>query len=284
MTSRFVLKKRLMLALVFMFFSNSVFAVTTANSVINEAHTQLLARHRSEAITLLLDARKAETNPVKISDLDRELTKATQLFLSNEGQRRFENAESTRHSGQTGYLASYEEALKLEPLNARVLVGYGLALIAMKKCAKAVEMATQLEAVNPYSSEYKLLHFKTQLCSDPASITKDEETDIDNGHDLKIFRKTARAQQLFLRRESEAALTEARQATKIDDRYAQAYFWAWKVLSRDDAGLDEAQRYLTLCKNVSAETRRVYTWEPELCANTDEVEEFLHKQEAGKNE
>ncbi len=260
------------------------FAAAATSSAVTEARAVLAEKHRDKAIIILLAAIKSEWSSIRRAELEAELQKTTQIFITNEGQRLFESAESARHSGHSGFLANYEAALKLEPQNSKVLASYILALMASKKCKASKEPLSQLEATNPYSEEFKLLNFKFQICSDPSLITTDQESDLEAGKDLQVFKKTVRAQQLILKGQSDQGLALARQANKIDDRYSSAYYWAWKALLKDDSGLDEAQRYLNLCKNVSAETRRKYTWDPDLCTNIEEVDEFLKNEESGKHD
>lgn len=254
-----------------------------AAQIIADAREKLAGRNRTGAIALLLNAIKHEWTAARRDELEAELKRATEIFMTNEGQRLFELAESSRNGGKLGYLAQYEEALKVETQNSKVLIGYILALMSTRKCKAAGEPLALLENVNPYTEEYKLLKFRFEICTDPKAITAAKEVDLETVHELAIFKKTAKAQAAFLKGQYETALTLARTTTKIDDRFPAPYYWAWKVLARDNAGLDEAQRYLSLCKNLSTDARRKYSLEPELCGNTDEVEEFLRDEESGKH-
>ncbi len=277
------IKKTALICLHLMAFSGPYLAHGAILPAIKEAREKLADRNRSEAITILLTAIKKEWTAGRRDELEAELKKTTEIFLTNEGQRLFELAESARHGGKPGFVAHYEEALKAEPQNAKVIAGYVLALMATKKCRAANDPLTQFEAVNPYSEEYKLLKFKYQVCSEPTAITLAQEIELEGNRDFAVIKKTARAQAEFAKAHYDLALNLARAAAKSDDRFASPYFWAWKVLARDGQGLDEAQRYLSLCKNISPETRRKYSYDPELCGNTEEVEEFLRDEESGKH-
>jgi hypothetical protein len=247
------------------------------------AREKLVERKRSEALQILLSALQAETSAFRRDEIEAELAKVSQIFLTNEGQRLFEMAESSRHAAKSGYLAQYEEALKLEPQNSKILSAYILALISNKKCRAAAEQIGQLDATDPYLQEIKLLKFKQQICLDVAAITMEQETELESQKELMFYKKTLRAQVAFNKGQFESALNFARAASRIDDRYATPYYWAWKILAKDNAGVDEAQRFLSLCKNISPEMRRKYSYDPEICSSSEEVEDFLRDEEAGRH-
>jgi hypothetical protein len=178
----------------------------------------------------------------------------------------------------------YEDALKREPLNSRAMAGYTLALIAAKNCKKALLETAKIEDIDPVLPELKYLKFRTQVCADATQLAEKSEMELDADHFNPLYRKNVRAQEQILLGKPEEALDFARQAMQLDDKFPQAYYWAFKALYKDNLGVDEAQRYLYLCKGISSETRRRYTYEPELCMQTDEVEEFMRDEEAGKHE
>ena len=259
-------------------------AANRAARAIALAHKKLLHGHRLAAIKILKGALVATKKQTLTAQLQAEITHLSEIFLTNEGQRKFELAESERHAGGSDFLAKYEEALKLEPGNTRVMAGYILGLIAKNDCQKALTVAAEIHAIDPNMPELLYLTFRSQLCANPSALTEKNDATLDADKFSPLYKKNALAQEEFLRGNYEKAMEYARAAMKIDDKFPQSYYWAFKAAQPDSGGIDDAERFLYLCKGISAEIRRRYNYEPQLCARTDEAERFVQNAEAKKHE
>ncbi len=120
--------------------------------VIRQAQELLLKKERSAAAILIQDAILKERNPRIMGDLQKELSRLMTLFLTNEGQRLYEMAESIRFSGQSGYTLKYEEALATEGEQYLILRGLAFGFLAQKNCKKAKEYIDGAVKLNPYTS------------------------------------------------------------------------------------------------------------------------------------
>ena len=259
-------------------------AATRVARAIALAHQKLLDGHRLSAIKILQAAIVTAKKQAFTAQLQAEITRLSGVFLTNDGQRKFELAESERHSGGSEFLSKYEDALRLEPGNTRVMAGYILGLIAKNDCQKALAIAAKIRLIDPNMPELIYLTFRAQLCANPSALTEKNDADLDSDKALALYRKNVRAQEEYLRGNYEKAAGFARAAMKIDDKFPQSYYWAFKAAQPGGGGVDDAERFLYLCKGINAETRRRYNYEPLLCAQADEAEQFVQKTEAKKHE
>lgn len=264
-----------------------IFVFTVANAapaVVSEARDKLVReKNRQAATELLVRSIHSEKGKPEQQELLKELDKLSTVFLSNEGQRLFELAESIRHAGQPGYTVKYEEALKLEDANWSVLLGHALGLLREQNCRAAEEVLNLARKIHPYKSETRLLLFRAQVCREEPLLTIKivSEASIDKG--LILYKWIVLAQKSYVDGRHEEALRYAREAIKTDEKFPTGYYWAWKALSNDTeakSGLDEAQRYLSLCKGLSPALRRKYNLEPLLCVDLDAVESYIKKGES----
>ncbi len=249
-----------------------------------EARREMIDGHRMKAIKILTAAILKEKSVAMIKELQTERDHLAQIFLTNEGQKKYELAESSRNSGGSGFLTFYRQAMQLEPGNTRVMAGYVLGLLTAKDCGEALTIISQIQGIDPSMAELRYLKFRAELCSNPSALTAKDDTRLAQSSLSPLYINIARAQEEYLRGNMKSALRFAREAMKIDSKFPQSYYWAFKVLSKDGRGVDEAQRFLYLCRGVNAEVRRHYTYEPRLCTQTDEVEQALKTEEAKKNE
>ncbi len=255
-----------------------------ASRAIAAARQKILDGDRVAALQILKAALLNEKDPARMTRLQNEVTHLSELFLTNDGQKKFELAESDRHSGGPDYLSIYDDALKLEPGNTRIMAGYVLGLIAKKECRKALDEAAEIQESDPNMPELRYLTFRAQLCADPSALTTKNDLALDADKFSAIYRKVARSEEEFDRGDVQSALEFARAAIKIDDKFPESYYWAYKAEQADGRGVDDAQRFLYLCKGLSAQTRRRYNYEPMLCTQVDEAEQYVQNAEAQKHE
>jgi hypothetical protein len=250
---------------------------------IENARKSLAEKNRKEATGLLISAIESEKNPAILSELKKELDREATLFFTNEGQRLFELAESIRYSGQAGYMPKYELSLKLEDLNWLILINQSVADIRNKDYALALKTLEQAETINPGKPEANFLKNYAKLCAGEDVPAEELERAIISS--AASIKKSALSKRALAKGESEMALDRAREAISSDKNYPMGYYWAWQALKKEeDYGLDEAQRYLRLCKDLTAMQRRKYNLDPELCLDTAGPEEFIKKMENHSNE
>lgn len=244
-----------------------------SNPVIEAARAQVLLRNRGEALRILREGILVAKTP---EPLIKELSRTATLFFTNEGQKAYELAESTRHAGRSGYLPKYDEALTLEGDNTLILKSKSLGLLATQNCKEAKALLLEKQEVNPHDAEFKFLIFKADICLSP----KEADTILAKIDNAPAILKSAFAQKHFLNGDMSVALQYANEAIKLDSEYPAGYFWAWKVLSAEKSeGADVGEKYISLCKSISPAVRRKYYLDPDLCHSLTQVQEFLKQAE-----
>ena len=261
----------------FFLFVASAHAADGVTAAVTAAREKLQKRERVAAAKLLrnfINESKAGEGKKKALE---ELRQVATVFFTNEGQRNFQLAESVRLSGQTGYQSKYEEALKVEGQNSSVLLAEALGLLSMKKCKQAAALVERSLETNPYAQEAQLLLYKAKLCD--GQNVEDQMLSITDKELLPIWKAT-QAQKALAEGRGVQATSYAREAIHLDKAYPAGYFWVWSANSGEgEEGIEEAQKFLSLCKGVTPALRRKYYWDADLCAKTETVEEAVKKAE-----
>jgi hypothetical protein len=250
-------------------------------TVVDKARERLVERDRAGAAQLLIAAINSEKNGDTKIKLLKELKRANTLFFTEEGQRAYELGESVRYSGQEGYLKKYEEAEKSEAGNESVSIGLALAHLSLKNCKKAAAIIEAAKILNPFRSELKILAARAELCNETIGAQEaiaEAETSIEK--EFLLYKESISCQRAAIENKIEATLRHAKEVQKIDVNYPQSYYWVWRVQkNQENMGREDAQKYLSLCKNVQPPLRRKYFLEPQLCADVESVAEFVKKLE-----
>ncbi|MCB0349887.1 MAG: hypothetical protein KDD38_01810 [Bdellovibrionales bacterium] len=264
-------------------FYMAILAAAPANKIhkaIDQARQKVLEKNRKEASQLLLGAIAEEHNEPKKAELKSELVRLSTLFMTNEGQRLFELAESIRFSGETNYMSKYEEALQLEDLNWNILISQSVGWLRQKECMKAKESLQLADEILPDTEEVQILKISVQLCEDPNNVPV-QTFDSLRIKKHELFKRKLKACALVQGGQRESGLAVARDTIAMDSKYPSGYYWAWAAIKdEENVGLNEAQSYLSLCKELTAAQRRMYALDPELCLDTTSVEKFIKKVES----
>ncbi len=250
------------------------------NPVIAEARDKIQNRDRVAATSVLIAALKNEKlSPLRHAEFIEELHKLAALFFSDEGQRAFEFANAMRFSGQPGFLPQYVDALKADPMNWIVLLYQALAQLQLKNCKAALDTLTKAEAIDPFRVEAKYLLARTRQCLNEES-QKSVLEELTLGKDLLIYKLVTLAQLAVVEKNYLEVERHAKQAISLDKNFPMGYYWAWVAQKEEiEPRTEEAQKYVILCKGVTAAIRRIYYLEPDLCTDVDTVENFLKKME-----
>jgi hypothetical protein len=254
-------------------------AVTVSKPVIS-ARQLILKKDRIGALQVLASALEKDIhkqNPR--TELIREMDRLSKVFFTEDGQKNFELAESLLYLGKPGAAEKYEEALKLENMNAEVLMGLARARLSEGNCSAASHAVTELEKINPHLAEKKILKLKAEICLKRPLLNVENDPAFKEA--LKTNYKLLQAEVFF----NQSKLKEAEDALKeiSDEKMPETAYWNFKVREvRPHEALLYAEKYLDLCKAITPTQRREYKLEPLLCSRTEEVKSFLTKNEASK--
>ena len=264
----------------FALISSNSFAAAPVSKAIQTARQLILKKDRVGALALLTTALEKEAHkPKGRAEVLREMDRLSKVFLSEEGQKNFELAESILYSGKPGSAEKYEEALTIENMNAEVLLGLVRSRLFEGNCSAASAALLQIDKINPFLPERKILKLKTELCLKQNIFGV--ETDPAFKDELKTEYKLVQAEIYF----NQQKLKESAQALKeiTDGKMPEVAYWNFKIHEPHAAeAVPYAEKYLDLCKDVTAVQRREYKLEPLLCKRTEEVVTYLKNNEASK--
>jgi hypothetical protein len=261
----------------------AVYAADSTPKPLAKARELLLQKDRVAAAQVLQTAIGESKRDGERNELIRELQNIGNLFLTEEGQKSFELAESLLYSAAGGVEGRYEEALTKEPGNVQVLLGLARAKLAKNDCSGASETLADADKINPYSIEKKYLRARTNHCLKLPAQKKSEATSATG--ELKRYWLFLQAQSLV----DEQKLKEAQALLFKDAKELQDWnmpeinFLRFKVFaSAAPEAIEFAQKYIDQCKTISASLRRQYKFEPRLCVNASDAEDFVKKNEVPK--
>jgi hypothetical protein len=251
-----------------------------SQAAVQEAQAILLkTKDRKAAMAILADRIRvgAETQ-----ELQKELLNIANVFLTEEGQKTFELAESMLYSANAGALAKYEEALVKEPSNVQIMLGIVRTRIFRNECAAGEEIMRQVSEFLPAGNhEARVIKERLFYCTNKKVMSKGGEGLV--AGELKKHHTLLLAQSLV----GERKLVEAKKLLHHKDfdgwEMPEVNYWRYKAVGNDSPeAIEFAQQYVAQCSEINSATRRKFRYEPALCANLVEADEFVKKHEAVK--
>lgn len=268
----------MILALVFLF--TATLNATPASRAITQARGHILKKERQLALKQLSEQLEKDLHKAgPRAELIREIDRQSKLFLTEEGQKHFELAESLLYAAKPGAIDKYEEALKTEDMNVIVLFGLARAQLAEGNCSLARQQIDKIDKLNPFWAEKKILKARIDLCLNQATLSV--ETDPAYKADLKNEYKVLQSE-VFTHQKK---IKEAKEALKsINTKGSpEVYYLLFKLHEPVELeALQYAQNYLDACKGANPALRRENWLQPRMCLNKEEAEAFISKSEANK--
>jgi isochorismate synthase EntC len=147
-------------------------------------------------------------------------------------------------------------------------------LIAKGDCSGAQELLTKSLKLVAFDEELKLTNAQSQVCQsqwyeylktfDPKEVSKSALQKFwlanEVEHQVKVKNPLKAQENLGILK-------------KLDSKYPEVAYWSWKLSQGAKTGnLDDAQKYVMTCKNISASQYRQYMIDPMLCRRVLEVE------------
>ncbi|MBO9668575.1 MAG: hypothetical protein J7501_17385 [Bdellovibrio sp.] len=252
----------------------------TYKDIIEKAYNLSLQRDRQQALNILTSAIQRETRPQAQSELKKAALDVAHVFFSDKAQQLYETSVSLRKNDLNQAINKLSEAQRIEPDNLAIVAELSRLMIAKGDCSNAQEMITKSLKLVPFDEELKLSNSQALVCQgqwleygktfDPAEARKSPYQKfwiaLEVEHQLKV-KNLSKAQEW------------AASLKKLDAKYPEASYWAWRAaqplegLKKGNAtNLDDAQKYVMTCKNISASQYRQYMIDPMLCRRVVEVE------------
>lgn len=261
-------------------FLSATHAAEVSPSAIERAQKKALAHQRKEACAILVEAIEAsKAQPKTKAKLLESLESIATAFFTDKGQKLFESAQSSMFETPDVAIKALREAMALEDKN--LLVGLALArgALAKKDFSEAASTLALAKQIHPYSPDVLVLSLRLLAAQGEVEPLREQFKTLpamEKSQD--IFVKQVMAQDLLDQQMTDRSFELFSKITELDPAYPEPYYFLAKtgqVLGKKTE--DWSRKYVSLCKNVDARTRRKYANEPALCAHVKEVEDDLAK-------
>lgn len=265
------------LAAAFLLASHPVFAEPkseTYKDIIEKAYNLSLQRDRQQALNILTAAIARETRPQAQGELKKAALDVSHIFFIDKAQQLFETAVSLRKNDVAQAIGKLNEAQRIEPDNVAIMIELSRLLMAKGDCSGAVDLVTKSLKFITFDEELRLTYAQAQVCQnqwldylklyDPKEIAKSP---------LQKFWLALEVEHLAKVKNTLKAQEILSNLKKVDSKYPEVSYWSWKLTQGLKAvNLDDAQKYVMTCKNISASQYRQYMIDPMLCRRVTEVE------------
>jgi len=245
---------------------------------ISKAQKLFLENKRTLATQVLREAMiKEKAGTAAHKELAENLREMSMRFLTDRGQKLFELGETLAQQNPKGAADRYREALSVEDNNTQALFALSLALLAQQKCGEAEKSLNDAIIENPGYWEAQLLLAPTLLCLEKEQEFSLHLTRLEKMDSIpKWWIKYYRARFLLSAEQPLAARALFENVRNEEKTFPESYFWIWsgeKEVLPPPRTL--AQKYISICKNLSSKTRAQFKFEPNLCRDTEKVDVWL---------
>ncbi|WP_374076601.1 tetratricopeptide repeat protein [Bdellovibrio bacteriovorus] len=274
---------RAALGVALLFSGPSLFAQTkngkseTYKDIIEKAYNLSLQRDRQQALNILSSAIQRETRPQAVAELKKTVSEVSNIFFSDKAQQLFETGVSLRKTDLNQALDKVTEASRIEPDNFSIVSEMARLMIAKGDCKAAQETVQKQLAIVSFDEDLKLSLAQALAC-------QGKWVEYQKIADSVVIKRSPQ-QKFWWALEMDKFigaknLTKAQEALgslkKSDEKYPESFYWIWKFdQAQKRTNLDEAQKYVMTCKNISANQYRQYMIDPMLCRRLTEVESEL---------
>ncbi len=274
-------------------FMASFALVQTSNANQKESYKDLISKSqnlslqhdRLQACQVLIRAiQKESKGSSAYRELKENLEELSTVFYTDQAQATFAQGESLLETKPKDAIDKFQEALKLEEGNVSILRALARAQLRLDECSSADTTVKTTENYDAVSGEYQLLKLQSLQChKDEAALTEAlEAKDIDMTG-VEKFLKVFPVEQNYLKKDIKKTrqLLSAWEAQMPD--YPEVYFWKWQVSNlQGTPDKLSAEKYLQLCKGLSARKRKSFNLDVDLCKSIDEVDAKLKTLEVKK--
>ncbi|WP_413559241.1 hypothetical protein [Bdellovibrio sp. HCB209] len=246
----------------------------TYKDIIEKAYNLSLQKDRQQALNILTAAIARESRPAAQAELKKATVEVAHVFFSDKAQQLYETSISLKKTDLNQAISKLAEAQRIEPDNLTVVMEQARLQIAKGECSNAQEALQKSVKLMSFDEELRLVNAQTQVCAGQwVEYSKNPEvSDSRKSTYQKYWMALEVERQLKLKNLTKASET-AQSLVKLDPKYPEGHYWIWKIsLALKKSNLEEAQKYVMTCKNISASQYRQYMIDPMLCRRAQEVE------------
>ncbi len=246
--------------------------------LISKSQNLSLQHDRLQACQILIRAlQKENKNSSAYRELRTSLDNLSGVFYTDQAQATFAQGESLLETKPKEAIDKFQEALKLEDGNMAILKALARAQLRIDDCRGADTNIKNAENFDSVSAEYHLLRLQALDCHKDFDALNEElkEKDIDLDG-IEKFMKVFSVDENFQKKDFKKARQQLSLWETQSPDYPEVYFWKWQISNAQ--GVPDkvsGQKYLQLCKAMTARKRKSFNLDVDLCKSTEDVEAKL---------
>lgn len=261
----------------------NVQALDTTAASVEQAQTLALKKNRKDACATLVRALNALPAPAKgaRTKLTDALQQLSKVFFTDKGQRTFESGQSQMFENPEVALAQLKEALAIEDDNIVILNSLAKIQLVKQDCDGAAASLARARALNPLAGETAVLSLRTLLCQNNITEMRDRAKALPTLEKWEDqFVRYLMAQESLQAGSAKKAFDSLSRVAEEQPQFPETYFYLARANSEMERDNEpQLQKYISLCKAVTAKERKRFSLEPRLCAHLKEAQDEL----AGKS-
>ena len=261
-------------------FSIAAYASDPVSVAIEKAQSLAVKKDRAGATKVLNQAIEATTPPLKgRSRLIETQMNIAKIFFTDKGQKLFEAGQSAMYENPDIALNHYRDATVLEGENILLIGNIARIQLAKQDCAGAAQTVKKARQLYPHASEPAVLELRALVCQKDFEAFREKiksTPPLDKGQDAYV--QYLVAQDLLQQKMWRKASDILTRVSEEEPHFPETYYLllrAGQEIGRETEPW--AQRYVSLCKGLTARERKKFSLEPRLCVNMKEVEDELAK-------
>jgi predicted Zn-dependent protease len=245
----------------------------THTDIIEKAYALSVQKDREHAALLLAGALKKESGKTAAADdIRRALEEIGQVFQTDKNQQIYEQALSDLKTDPQAAKTKLTNLLLAEPEHLLVMLSLTRLQLRLNDCRGAEATLGRMLGIYSHLEEVRLAQAQTNECLSPISTENDLKKNADVAKSEIAWAWLTLQAQVELRL---GLLDRAKLSLNsiVDKKYPEKNYFLWKLSNLEKKPSPEfAQKYLDLCRSLSARQERLYFPEPRLCQRVQEVE------------
>lgn len=243
--------------------------------IIEKAYNLSLQKDRAQAIQILNGAiKRSATNVSAVTELKHVENDLGRLFYSEKAQQLYELSLSVRVTDPNQGFNKASEAMRIEPDNVSIILEVARQQMSKGDCSGAREGLLKAKKIYLHDEEVQMSLAQAYLCDgDTKSYLAIRSTvDLKKSYLVKNWAMLD-IERLFRDEQIEQARALLLVYLRGDTKYPEANYWQYRIdkeLKKDTKS--SATKYLSLCKNLTHASFRMYMMDGLLCRRQAEVE------------
>ncbi len=248
------------------------------SEIIQKAQNLVLQKNRPQALEVLSAGLKNEKpNSAAFKELKKNLNDMSRMFISEKAQQAYEFSLSLKRADPPQAFVKINDALRAEPENFTLLLEAARQNLMKGDCKAALDLGQTVQKINLLDDELNLVLAQTKICLNDLvgyAAIRDAAQVANSVSWLSLeIERDLKEKNLMKAKE---ALSQLR---KIDKKYPEQHYWAWKIDTEQKViNQESAQDYKTECQNMTLAFYRRFILDPRLCTRVPEVEAFIKSQ------